>query len=195
MGGDDEFDRLLHERFGIGRDAFVAVLKNLPLVRPWAMPLSARDAQLLDDAGFREGPYCVIGSGTAVTRYVEGLGVSSFTVDDVTTGLDLSAPQVQRMRVAGELWAILDQQVWLFPVIQFDIDSVTGDPVRQVRGLAEVLKALPADLHPVAIEGFLRTPQPDLYCGRAQTPLDWLREGGDIDAVVAIALSSDWYGR
>lgn len=147
MGGDDEFDRLLHERIGIGRDASVAVLKNLPLVRLWAMPPPARDAQLLDDVGLREGPRSVFGSGTAVTGYVAELGFPSFTVDDVTTGLGLSGSQGRQMQVAGELWAILGQLAWLYPVIQFDIDAVTGGPIRQVRGLAEVFKALSVDLH------------------------------------------------
>jgi len=98
--------------------------------------------------------------------------------------------------LARELGAIPDGQTWLSPITQFEIVPKTGLPFRQVRGLAEVFKAPPVDLHPVAIDGFLHTPQAELQRGdRAQTPLDWLRYGGDVLAVVAAAQACDWYAR
>lgn len=80
----------------------------------------------------------------------------------------------------------------MFPALQFEA-SGNGGPARQIRGLDRVFKALPADLHPVAVAGFLRTPQPDLFHDRPMTPIEWLREGGDVDQAVDAASQIDWY--
>ena len=66
------------------------------------------------------------------------------------------------------------------------LSSCPSPPLRR-RGSA------PADLHPVAVAGFLRTPQADLFQGRPMTPVEWLREGGDVDQAIAAAANTDWY--
>ena len=190
-----ELDELLRERFEISRADFVDALKALPSMRPWATTLTAEEARLLDAADLPEDPRALIAATAEIAGHAGRLAVTAFTADEVRKGLGISDSRVRQKRAARELWAIADGQTWLFPVSQFDIDTETGAPLRQVRGLSEVLKALPADLHPVAIDGFLHTPQPDLYQGRAQSPLDWLRDGGDINSVVAAAQRSDWYSR
>jgi hypothetical protein len=95
---------------------------------------------------------------------------------------------VRQKRIAGELWAIPDGNRWIFPELQFET-SDNGGPTRHVRGLDQVFKTLPQDLHPVAVARFLLTPQPDLFHGRPMTPVEWLRDGGD----VAAAATVDWY--
>ena len=56
--------------------------------------------------------------------------------------------------------------------------------------------AMAAGLHPVAVEGLLSTPHPDLAVGaRALAPLEWLRSGGDVAAVLAVTDAADWAGR
>lgn len=102
---------------------------------------------------------------------------------------------VRQKRLAGELWAIEDGHSWLFPLSQFEIDENTGGPIRQVRGLSQVFKALPSDLHPASVDGFLTPPSPILDHIRPLTPLEWLRQGGDVDRVVTAARTSDWYSR
>jgi hypothetical protein len=77
-------------------------------------------------------------------------------------------------------------------VLQFETGG-DGSPTRQVRGLDQVLKALPGGLHPVAIAGFLRTPQPELFAGRSMSPVEWLREGSEVAAAVTAAADADWY--
>lgn len=191
-----ELDELLHDRFDISRDDFIAALKTLPSVRPWATTLTDAEARLLDDADFREDPEAYIAAGTEIAGHAGRLAVTALTTAEVQTALGLSDSRVRQKRLARELWAIPDGQTWLFPISQFDSSPKTGLPCRQVRGLAEVFKALPADLHPVAIDGFLHTPQPELQRGgHDQTPLDWLRDGGDVNNVIAAALATDWYSR
>ncbi|MFC6127518.1 hypothetical protein [Mycolicibacterium llatzerense] len=130
-----------------------------------------------------------------VTKHVTRLLATAYDSEDVATGLGITASQVAHKRVAGELWAIPDGSSWRFPACQFDIDATWRRPMRQVRGLARVLSALPADLHPVAVDGFLHTSQPGLYRDRPQTPLEWLRGGGDISSAETCAAESDWYSR
>jgi hypothetical protein len=196
MSTVSELDQLLRERFDITRDDFVAALRMLPSVRPWATSLSEEEAQLLDDADFGEDAEAYVAAGAEIAGHAGRLAVTALTSAQVRAALGLSDSRVRQKRLARELWAIPDGQTWLFPISQFDSDPKTGLPFRQVRGLAEVFKSLPEDLHPVAVDGFLHTRQPELERdGHALAPLDWLREGGDVTNVIAAALASDWYGR
>ena len=196
MTATNELDQLLHERFDISSDDFVAALKTLPSVRPWATTLTQEEARLLDDADFGEDPEAYIAAGTEIAGHAGRLAVTALTTAAVRTALGLSDSRIRQKRLARELWAIPDGQTWLFPISQFESDPKSGVPYRQVRGLAEVLKALPDDLHPVAVDGFLHTRQPELERdGHELTPLDWLREGGDVQHVIAAAQAIDWYGR
>lgn len=187
-----ELEQLLQDRFGITTTDFVVALKFLPASRPWAASLTEDDARLLDDADFVEDRSAFVAAGTEIAGHRAHLAVTAFTADEVATGLGVSASRVRQKRLAGELWAIPDGQTWLFPMLQFETGD-NGRPTRQVRGLDQVFKALPSDLHPVAVAGFLRTPQPDLFQGRPMTPVEWLRDGGDVDQAVTAAADADWY--
>ncbi len=192
MPTNPELEQLLQDRFDITTTDFVAALKFLPASRPWAASLTEDEARLLDDADFAEDRDAFVAAGTEIAGHWAHLAVTAFTADDVATGLGVSASRVRQKRLAGELWAIPDGQTWVFPVLQFETGN-NGGPTRQVRGLDQVFKALPADLHPVAVAGFLRTPQPDLFQDRPMTPVEWLRVGGDVDQAVAAAANTDWY--
>ena len=190
----NELNKLLKDRFDITSADFVAALKTLPALRPWATTLSEDEARLLDDADFREDPNAYLAAGAEIAGRVAHLAVTAFTTEEVAAGLKISASRVRQKRLAHELWAIADGQSWVFPVPQFETGE-SGGPVRLVRGLDKVFKALPKDLHPVAVDGFLHAPQADLYLDRPLNPLEWLRGGGDIDQAVTAAANADWYGR
>ncbi|QNJ94867.1 hypothetical protein HZU40_11805 [Mycolicibacterium fluoranthenivorans] len=192
MSANRELDDLLHDRFNITTTDFVAALKRLPALRPWATSLTEDEARLLDDADFAEDHDAHVAAATEVAGQMASLTVTAFTAKEVAVGLGVTAARVRQKRLAGELWAISDGPRWIFPVMQFETNA-HGVPTRQVRGLDQVFKALPAGLHPVAIAGFLSTPQADLLRSRALTPVEWLRAGGDIDAAVAAAANVDWY--
>lgn len=189
-----ELNELLKDRFDITSADFVSALKTLPALRPWASSLSEGEARLLDDADFGDDPEAYLAATTEAAGRVGHLAVTAFTTEEVASGLQITASRVRQKRLARELWAIADGQSWVFPVPQFETDD-NGGPVRVVRGLDQVFKALPQDLHPVAIDGFLHTPQAELYLDRALAPLEWLRGGGDIDEVVSAAADANWYGR
>ncbi|OYN78929.1 hypothetical protein [Mycolicibacterium sphagni] len=192
MSTDRELEQLLQDRFGITTSEFVAVLKFLPASRPWAAPLTEDEARLLDDADFIEDHDAFVATGTEAAGRRAHLAVTAFTADEVAAGLGVSASRVRQKRLARELWAIPDGHTWVFPVLQFETGD-GGGPTRQVRGLDQVFKALPPELHPLAVAGFLQTPQPNLFQGRAMTPVEWLRDGGGVDQALAAAASTDWY--
>jgi hypothetical protein len=186
-----ELEHLLQDHFGITTDDFVVALKFLPASRPSAASLTEDEARLLDDADFVEDRDAFVAAGIEIAGHLAHLAVTAFTADEVAAGLGVTASRVRQKRLAGELWAIPDGQTWLFPVLQFETGD-NGGPTRQVRGLDQVFKALPSDLHPVAVAGFLRTPQPDLFQGRQMTPVEWLRGGGDVEQAVTAAANTDW---
>jgi hypothetical protein len=192
MPTNPELERLLQDRFGITTSEFVAALKYLPASRPWAASLTEDEARLLDDADIAEDRDAFVAASTEIAGRRAHLAVTAFRADEVATGLGVSASRVRQKRLAGDLWAIPDGKSWVFPVLQFETGD-NGGPTRQVRGLDQVFKALPADLHPVAVAGFLRTPQLDLFHGRPMTPVEWLRDGGDVGQAVDAAANIDWY--
>lgn len=75
----------------------------------------------------------------------------------------------------------------LFPAWQF---TDSGQPLP---GLAAVLRALPAGLHPLQVVGFFTTPSMELSLDDETplAPLEWLRDGGDEATVAALAAAHD----
>jgi hypothetical protein len=51
-----------------------------------------------------------------------------------------------------------------------------------------VNQAIPQDCHPLAVDGFFHTDQPELEVGgTVLSPLAWLQQGGDPSVVQALA--------
>ena len=191
----DELVELLREHYDLSPDDVVLALRTLPVLRPRAATLTAGQAALLDEVGFSEEPHAYARAAIDIAAHLGRLIRSAFTANEVAEGLGVTASRVRQRRLSGGLWAIEEHGAYLFPVPQFELDA-SGDPRKQIRGLDRVFRALPADLHPVAIDGFLHTPQTDLQLdGKLLSPLDWLRSGGDVAAVVGVAEITDWYGR
>jgi hypothetical protein len=123
---------------------------------------------------------------SATTRLFD----TAYSEDEVALALGISVSTVRDQRAARTLWAVADSGIWLYPAIQFD-----GPPIRLIPGLDAVLPALPADLHPAAVAGFLETPQSNLWKdGSALTVQDWLKRGGDADRVLRLIETAEWFG-
>lgn len=189
----DELDQLLDQRFGLRRADIVAALKTLPASKPGTAALSRDQARILDESGFVEDQeaYAVIVAQSIVD--MASLIRTAYAVGEVASILGISESLIQRQRRARTLWAVLNQRSWVFPALQFDTDIATARPVRQVRGLDQVLPALPPSLHAVSVAGFLQTPQINLQVNHEpQSPLEWLRMGGDVQSVLAIVEAANW---
>ena len=168
------------------RATFVAALTASPPMRPQPTQVIDRDARLLDAADFRESSAEAFLADIEITKRISHLVATAFTVDEVAEGLRITGAQVHRKRLKRQLWGITDGQSWMLPTLQFESHNDCG-PLRVIPGIDQVFKALPEDLHPLAVEGFLSTPQPDLYTNHPVTPREWLHNGRDIATVITVA--------
>jgi hypothetical protein len=118
--------------------------------------------------------------GETAARYAAILADSA-DVAEVAQRLGVTRARVRQRAAERTLHAIREDDEWRFPRGQF-ADAAP------IRGLPAVSLALPIDLHPVAVWGFLTEPSTDLPIDDAPaSPLDWLRSGGSPDPVAAIA--------
>lgn len=191
----DEFDDLLQAKFGLRRTDMVAALRTMPAIRPWATQLTTEEADLLDQAGFTEDPDAYASVAADVLAHIGLLINTAVTTDEVARAHGVNESRIRQRRLEGSLWAIDDNGRWLFPVMQFEEEPKTGAR-RQIRGLDQVFRALPRDLHPVAVAGFLRTRSPNLSLAhRPLSPLEWLSSGGDVEPVLRLVEAADWASR
>ncbi len=88
----------------------------------------------------------------------------------------------QRLRERS-LFGVEHEGAWRLPRFQFERRMV-------IPGLAQVLKALPADLFPLDVVDWFVLPDPDLQLESDAEPLsprEWLISGRPVEAVVALA--------
>lgn len=132
--------------------------------------------RLLDESGFTEEPHAYA-QVTAEPLLNLGLVINTaYSTNTVATLLGIEDAELDRRRQERTLWAIDGNGRWVFPAMQFQFDPKTGQH-SQIRSLDRVFTALPADLHPLAVAGFLRTPHPDLVlAGRSAARLEWLQQ-------------------
>jgi hypothetical protein len=121
---------------------------------------------------------------TSVARYSELLA-SSLSTKAAAARLDVGASRVRQLLNATPpgLYGFKDtNDSWKIPRFQFSQDGL-------IRGMKEVLSVLNPELHPLEVETWFRTPNPDLLDEeeRQLSPLQWLGMGEDIEAVVDIA--------
>ena len=112
--------------------------------------------------------------------------VDTLWVGEVAARLHIDASRVRHRLARRQLVGIRRADGWRLPKWQFGAD---GAPLP---GLERVLRALPADVHPVAVARFFATAVPELRIGRtAVSPRSWLEGGGDPAPVVALAAALD----
>jgi hypothetical protein len=188
-----DLDEMITEHYGITRTELARALESLPSIRPHAAALSEAEAALFDKSDFAE-------DGQAYARVtVETLGrtarliSTAYSAKDAADLLGVNESRVRQRRADRTLWAIEDGGGWVFPALQFEDEEGRRG---QIRGLDQVLRVLPGDLHPLSVAGFLTTPQADLRIGgQPLSPLDWLRSGGDVRPVLNVADAADWASR
>lgn len=190
---NDELDQLLAQRFNFERADLVAALKTLPAIKPGAATLTEEEARLLDEAGFIEDPVAFTEAAADIVAHTALLINTAYTGSEAAALLGINESRVRQRRLAGKLWAIDNDGTWAYPVIQFEVNPKTGTPDKQIRGLEQVLQALPTGMHPTAVAGLLRTPQSDLQLGgRPRSILEWLRSGGPVAPVIELIEIADW---
>lgn len=109
--------------------------------------------------------------------------VTTRTVEQVASDLGVDPSRI-RHRVADKtLYVLRVGRRLLLPTWQFDGTA-------PLPFLGAVLTALPPDLHPLEVAGFMTNPQGDLEVrNRAVSPKRWLAGGGDPAPVIELAES------
>ncbi len=150
-GGTQPLEQLLSEKFGIkmARLDIERALDALPTIHKASVALPAAEAAMYDAADFGEDQDAyrrkMLDNVAAYTRLLSTARTSA----EVSALLEVDPSRI-RQRVADRtLWALKDQGKWLFPALQFEPD---GPRPGLVRGLDKILSALPAGLHPLAVE-------------------------------------------
>lgn len=107
-----------------------------------------------------------------------------YTGDGVDEVLGITGSQRVELRMEWKLLGMLtSDKVWLYPTFQF-LEDGSLDP-----RLQEVLAAFrDSSIDGWAVAEFLTTPSRELD----QTPLEWLRAGGEVEPIVGRALDVRW---
>ena len=120
------------------------------------------------------------GSAAAVAAVL----ADTLSVTEVARRLGVDASRIRHRLAAHTLVGIRRTGGWRLPRWQFGVDGLP------LPGLPVVMRALPADAHPLVVAQFFATPQPELVLGRKTvSPRDWLAGGGDPAPVAALALA------
>jgi hypothetical protein len=114
---------------------------------------------------------------------------ATMSIDNVTGFLGWDEEAVQAAVHEGRLYAVEISGRLRFPVWQFSL----GSPGKLLRGLAEIIEVVMPRWGWTSVAGFMATPQLSLVAEGPKTPVAWLRDGGDVDAVRQIVESDDWW--
>jgi hypothetical protein len=186
-------EELITQHFGVSAEELTSALNTLPPIRPDAAALPEDEAVLYDAADFAEDEQAYARVTLEAAGHTARLLSTAYSANKVAELLGVSDSRVRQRRANRTLWAIEDAGGWVFPALQFE--NVDGRR-RQIRHLDQVLPAIPADIHPLAVARLLTIAQPDLVVdGQPVSPLQWLRNGGDVHAVLTIIQAADWASR
>ena len=95
--------------------------------------------------------------------------------------LKVSPSRIRQRLLKQEIYGVKAGRDWRLPAWQFT-------RARLVPGLDSILPRLSPDLHPLTVQGFFSTPQPELIGTESEPvpPLRWLLDGGDPAVVAAL---------
>ena len=113
------------------------------------------------------------------------ISASALTVREAAVLLAVSEGRVRQKVSEGRLYAIRGRNgERRLPRFQFSERGTIG-------GMQETMREVPPGAHPVSLQNFFLSPNPDLYLDakeeRPVSPRDWLLSGGDPRAVIPLA--------
>lgn len=186
----------LRER-GIGRSAeeMVAEAEEMVALSVGSMPvgrrreepwreLTAAEAGVLERGGLDlSGPSEGRQLARTAAKYAAMLA-SSLTITEAAALLGVSKSRIRQRIGERSLYGVRAGRQWRLPRFQF-----AGD--EEVPGIAEVVRRMPVDVHPVSAENFFTLPNPDLYLDEEEeqpvSPREWLLSGGSPETVAPLA--------
>ncbi len=168
-------------------DAQEVVRQEIAAARTPLAALSAEQDEFLGRHGGVEAPGRT-DAGRAKMLALSAVGntaalaATSISVKDAAARMGLDPSRVHHRIGDRALYAYKIGSRLRLPLWQFDGD---GTPLPNLRS---VLSSLSPDLHPLAVDGFMGSPNADLVIGDVPvSPSHWLAAGGDARAVTALA--------
>ncbi|MFT4009233.1 MAG: hypothetical protein QM655_04240 [Nocardioidaceae bacterium] len=164
-------------------DAFLAVLRRavhttaaVPAEAQELMTEAGVDPHLLDPEGIDKGRLAITYKASAAQQESY---TKSMTTKEAAKRLNTADSNIRRSIASGHLYSAGrdGRHGHRLPLWQFPHD-------KPLPHLAELLTALPSDLHPLEVESFFTTPSDTL---NQMTPVEWLATGGDVAPVLALA--------
>jgi hypothetical protein len=101
---------------------------------------------------------------------------STMSLDDVTGFLGWDEKSARAAVSEQRLYAIDIAGRLRFPSWQFNV----GSPHKLIPGLSEVIEVVTSRWEWPSVAGFMATPQSSLVAKGRKTPVEWLRDGGDV---------------
>lgn len=180
--------REVSDRIGASVEETLAALKTLALSTPAeagdpVASLSEHEESVLREAGSLTMPMPPLERRASVSTTVIALRLlaDALSVKQTAQRLKVTDGRVRQRLTARTLLGVDTASGWKLPVFQFTDEG-------QVRGLDQVLPALPNDVHPLVVHHFLTRPNTELLVsGVPVPPREWLLSGGDVDRVVTLA--------
>ena len=87
------------------------------------------------------------------------------------------------------LYAVAIADRLRFPAWQFNV----GSPTKLLPGLTDVIRAVEPRWEWHSVSAFFATAQSSLVTEGRRTPAEWLRDGGDINAVIDLVQADEWW--
>lgn len=179
---------------GVSPEAFDALVAEAVRRLPTAPPLSPSQRD------FTEGEIAALRrAGAVFDPLPEGLAddpvardiaeyaallASALMPREVAERLGVDVSRVYHRLKERTLYGVRAGEGWRLPLFQFDLG---GGGFREVPGLGKVLAALDPAFDPLAVQGWLTAPDPDLeVAGRPVSPREWLLRGGDPAAIAPL---------
>jgi hypothetical protein len=165
---------------------FVVATELVVMAEP-GRELTEAESQLLDEGGF-PAPHDdgERGSGVDISTLAQDYArmcLEALSTTEAAALLHVQPSRVRQRLAARTLFGLAKGDRWVLPCFQF----IGGKPVP---GIGKVLQVLDEALHPVTVERFFATPQPELYAeevDRPLTPREWLQAGYDPAPVMQLA--------
>lgn len=174
--------------------ARAALAHNRPLTtavpaaaeQPLSRDLSAAEVLALRSVGaFKDDSPVPPESDPLISSHAQYMALleESLSATEAAKMLHVDVSRIRQRLRERSLFGIEHEGMWRLPRFQFERRMV-------IPGLAQVLKALPADLFPLDMVDWFVLPDPDLQLESDAEPLsprEWLISGRPHDAVVALA--------
>ncbi|WP_156786289.1 hypothetical protein [Microterricola viridarii] len=110
------------------------------------------------------------------------------SMETVTDFLGWNEDAVRAAVSAGRLYAVEISGRLRFPTWQFHAAS----PTNLLPGLTKIFSVISPRWHWQIAAAFVATPQSSLVAEGRKTPVEWLRDGGDVNEVTQLIESDDW---